>query len=136
MSRARPQAPANPTDALARRDAGGHTGRLFMRRVGLLLFWQAATILKTIAAEDLETLKGLLYVADDGQVGLREDYHHHSDWKQVQERLLEILGPDGSILYRNERLGDRTLGGPPFAGEGERAIPDARRECPTAPASF
>jgi heavy metal sensor kinase len=87
--------------------------------VGLLLFWQAGNILKRIAAEDLETLKGLLYVSDDGQIALREDYHHHSDWKQVQERLLEILGPDGSILYRNERLGDRSLGGPRFAGEGE-----------------
>ncbi len=87
--------------------------------VGLLLFWQAGTILKRIAAEDLETLKGLLYATDDGHIALREDYHHHSDWKQVQERLLEILSPDGSVLYRNERLGDRSLGGPPFPGEGE-----------------
>jgi heavy metal sensor kinase len=92
---------------------------VYLGGVSLLLFWQAGNILKRIAAEDLETLKGLLFVADDGQVGVREDYHHHTDWKQVQERLLEILGPDGSILYRNERLGDRRLGGPPFAGEGE-----------------
>jgi heavy metal sensor kinase len=84
-----------------------------------LLFWQTSGILKRLAAEDLETVKGLLYVQDDGQVGVREDYHHHTDWKQVQERLLEILGPDGSILYRNERLGGRTIGGAPFAGEGE-----------------
>jgi heavy metal sensor kinase len=88
--------------------------------VSLLLFWQAGNILKRLAAEDLETVKGLLYVTDDGQVEVREDYHHHSDWKQVQERLLEILGPDGTILYRNERLGDRTIGGAPFGGEGER----------------
>ena len=93
---------------------------VYLAGVSVLLFWQAGDILKRIAAEDLETLKGLLYVADDGQVGVREDYHHHTDWKQVQERLLEILGPDGSILYRNERLGDRSLGGPPFAGEGEK----------------
>ena len=93
---------------------------VYLSGVSVLLFWQAGNFLKRIAAEDLETLKGLLYVADDGQVGLREDYHHHSDWKQVQERLLEILGPDGSILYRNERLGDRDLGGPPFRGEGEK----------------
>ena len=92
---------------------------VYFAGVGLLLFWQAGNILKRIAAEDLETVKGLLYVADDGGVGVREDYHHHTDWKQVQERLLEVLGPDGSILYRNERLGDRTLGGAPFAGEGE-----------------
>lgn len=93
---------------------------VYLAGVSVLLFWQAGNVLKRIAAEDLETLKGLLYVADDGQVGLREDYHHHTDWKQVQERLLEILGPDGSTLYRNERLGDRSLGGPPFAGEGEK----------------
>jgi heavy metal sensor kinase len=93
---------------------------VYLGGVSLLLFWQAENILKRIAAEDLETLKGLLFVADDGQVGVREDYHHHTDWKQVQERMLEILGPDGSILYRNERLGNRSLGGPPFAGEGEK----------------
>jgi heavy metal sensor kinase len=92
---------------------------VYLGGVSVLLFWQAENILKRLAAEDLETLKGLLFVADDGQVGLREDYHHHTDWKQVQERLLEILEPGGSILYRNELLGDRSLGGPPFAGEGQ-----------------
>jgi heavy metal sensor kinase len=92
---------------------------VYFAGVSLLLFWQASNILKRIAAEDLETVKGLLFVADDGQVGVREDYHHHTDWKQVEERLLEIVGPDGSILYRNERLGDRTVGEAPFTGEGE-----------------
>jgi heavy metal sensor kinase len=92
---------------------------VYLAGVSLLLLWQMDTILKRLAAEDLETVKGLLYVGPDGQVEVREDYHHHSDWKQVQERLLEILAPDGTILYRNERLGNRTAGGPPFAGEGE-----------------
>ena len=92
---------------------------VYFAGVSVLLFWQMSGILKRLAAEDLETVKGLLYVSDEGQVGVREDYHHHTDWKQVQERLLEILGPDGSILYRNEKLGDRTIGGAPFAGEGE-----------------
>ena len=93
---------------------------IYFAGVSLLLLWQMDGVLKRLAAEDLETVKGLLYLEADGQVGVREDYHHHSDWKQVQERLLEILSPDGSILYRNERLGDRGLGGAPFAGEGER----------------
>lgn len=88
--------------------------------VSLLLAWQMDGILKRLAAEDLETVKGLLYFQPDGRVGVREDYHHHTDWKQVQERLLEVLAPDGTILYRNERLGDRTIGGAPFSGEGER----------------
>jgi heavy metal sensor kinase len=93
---------------------------VYLVGVSLLLLWQMEAILKRLAAEDLETVKGLLYFEPDGQVGVREDYHHHSDWKQVQERLLEILAPDGTILYRNARLGNRTVGGPPFAGEGER----------------
>jgi heavy metal sensor kinase len=92
---------------------------VYFAGVSVLLFWQMSDFLKRLAAEDLETVKGLLYQQDNGQVGVREDYHHHADWKQVRERLLEILGPDGSILYRNETLGDRTIGGAPFAGEGE-----------------
>jgi heavy metal sensor kinase len=93
---------------------------VYFTGVSLLLFWQGSNILKRIAAEDLETLKGLLYFEDNGRLNVREDYHHHTDWKQVQERLLEVLSPDGKILYRNEKLGDRTLGGPPFTGEGEK----------------
>lgn len=93
---------------------------VYLVGVSLLLLWQMDNVLKKLAAEDLETVKGLLYTQPDSHIGLREDYHHHTDWKQVQERLLEILAPDGTILYRNERLGDRTIGGPPFAGEGER----------------
>jgi hypothetical protein len=38
---------------------------VYLGGVSLLLFWQAGNILKRIAAEDLETLKGLLFVADD-----------------------------------------------------------------------
>ena len=90
----------------------------YMAGVSSLLFWRMGDVLRRLAAEDLETVKGLLFFEPDGSVGLREDYHHHTDWKQVQERLLEILSPDGKILYRNERLGDRTVGGAPFTGEG------------------
>jgi heavy metal sensor kinase len=92
---------------------------VYLAGVSLLLFWQMSSVLKRLAEEDLETVKGLLYRDAQGQVGVREDYHHHTDWKQVQERLLEILAPDGTVLCRNERLGNRTMGGPPFPGEGE-----------------
>lgn len=93
---------------------------VYFAGVSVLLFWQMSGFLKRLAAEDLETVKGLLYTQSDGRVGVREDYHHHTDWKQVRERLLEVLGSDGTILYRNETLGDRTIGGAPFAGEGEQ----------------
>jgi hypothetical protein len=70
------------------------------------------------AIEDLETIEGLLYFGTDGNLGLRDDYHNHSESKLVQERLLEILSPDGAVLFRNDRLGNRALGGRPFDGEG------------------
>jgi heavy metal sensor kinase len=92
---------------------------VYLAGVCLLLLWQMDGVLKRIAAEDLETVKGLLYFEPDGCVGVREDFHHHTDWKQVQERLLEILAPDGTILYQNARLAGRTLGDAPFAGEGK-----------------
>ena len=90
---------------------------LYLAGVSLLLVWQMDGVLKKLAAEDLETVKGLLYFQPDGKIGVREDYHHHTDWKQVQERFLEILAPDGAVLYRNARLGNRALGGQPFAAE-------------------
>jgi heavy metal sensor kinase len=49
---------------------------------------------------------------------MREDYHNHPESKDVIERYLEVLAPDGAILLRNERLGTRTLGGGIFTGEG------------------
>jgi heavy metal sensor kinase len=92
---------------------------IYLVGVSALLFRQMTNVLKRLAAEDLETVKGLLYFEPAGSVGVREDYHHHTDWKQVQERLLEILEPNGQVMFRNERLDGRDLGGAPFPGEGE-----------------
>src|SRR5262249_37014225 len=36
-----------------------------------------------------------------------------------QNRYLEIRSPDGSLLYQNDRLRDRALGGSPWPGEGK-----------------
>jgi len=83
-----------------------------------LLAWQMTGQLKRHAVQDLETVEGLLYFRPTGQLGLHDDYHNHPASKLVQDRLVEILSPDGMILYRNKTLGDRTLGGTPFAGEG------------------
>ena len=49
---------------------------------------------------------------------MREDYHNHPESKDVIERYLEVLSPDGAVLLRNERLGGRTLVAKLFAGEG------------------
>jgi heavy metal sensor kinase len=60
----------------------------------------------------------LFYFGPDGQIELREDYHNHPESKELIDRYLEVLSPTGAILLRNERLGDRALGGAPFHGEG------------------
>jgi heavy metal sensor kinase len=94
----------------------------------LLVFYSVGTSLLLVgrlkqqlgvrAIEDLETIEGLLYFGANGNLRLRDDYHNHPESKLVQERLLEILSPDGVVLYRNDRLGNRALGGRPYGGEG------------------
>ena len=85
----------------------------------LFLFVQMRNQLDHYAIQDLETVEGLLYFDASGHVGMREDYHNHPESKQVIERLMEVLSPDGAVLYRNERLGARLLGGPVIPNEGE-----------------
>src|SRR5580693_4572863 len=84
----------------------------------VLLVGRLKQQLSVRAIEDLETVEGLLYFGADGNVRLRDDYHNHPESKLVQERLLEILSPEGAVLYRNERLGNRSLGGQPSQQEG------------------
>lgn len=83
-----------------------------------LLFWQLRSQLDHFAIQEIETVEGLLFFTPQGQLGMREDYHNHPESKDVIDRFVEVLSPEGSTLYRNDRLGDRALGGPPFAGEG------------------
>jgi heavy metal sensor kinase len=83
------------------------------------LFLQMRSQMDNYAVQDIETVEGLLYFDAHGRVILREDYHNHPESKQVLERLVEIRSADGSVLYRNARLGDRPLGRNPARGEGE-----------------
>jgi heavy metal sensor kinase len=83
-----------------------------------LLFWQLRSQLGHFSVQEIETVEGLFFFTPQGQLRLKEDYHNHPESKDVIERFLEVRGADGLVLYRNERLGDRALGGRPFAGEG------------------
>jgi heavy metal sensor kinase len=83
-----------------------------------LLFWQFRTQLDHFSIQEIETVEGLFFFTPDGRLHLREDYHNHPESKDVIERFLEVRALDGTILLRNDRLGTRELGGPPFAGEG------------------
>jgi heavy metal sensor kinase len=83
-----------------------------------LLFLQLRNQLDHFAIQEVETVEGLFYFTPDGQLHMREDYHNHPESKEVLDRYLEVLTPDGTILLRNERLGDRTLDGKLLGDEG------------------
>jgi hypothetical protein len=71
-----------------------------------------------LAIEDLETVEGILAFGPDQKLHLREDYHDHPYSPEMEDRYLEVRAEDGSLLYRNEHLGERSLGGKPEPGEG------------------
>jgi len=82
------------------------------------LFLQMRSQLDNYAIQDIETVEGLLAFDSGGRLMLREDYHNHPESKQVLERLVEIRSSNGTVLYRNERLGNQALGGDPVPAEG------------------
>ncbi len=83
-----------------------------------LLFWQLRSQLDHFSIQEIETIEGLLFFTSSGELQMREDYHNHPESKDVIDRFVEILSPDGVVLYRNQRLGARALGGAPFENEG------------------
>lgn len=85
----------------------------------LFLFYQLRGQLDHYAIQDIETVEGLLYFDASGHLAMREDYHNHPQSKQVLERLMEVLSPDATVLYRNERLRNESLGGARISNEGQ-----------------
>jgi hypothetical protein len=83
-----------------------------------LLLYQLRGQLDELAIEDLETVEGFLSFGPDGKVLLRSDYHDHPYPVNEQARLLEVRDRAGQLLYRNEVLGNRELGGEPEPQEG------------------
>jgi heavy metal sensor kinase len=83
-----------------------------------VLYWQLFQQLSRFAVQDIETIEGLLYFTSTGQLELNENYHNHPESRRVLERLLEVRALNGAVLYRNERLGKRSLGGALLPNEG------------------
>jgi heavy metal sensor kinase len=107
---------------------------VYVAGASLVLVWQMRAQINRQVIQDLETVEGLLYFTEDGKLHFSDDYHNHPESKLIQERMLEVLSPDGTILFKNDQLGERSLGGAPFAGEGvggysERSerLPDGTR---------
>lgn len=82
------------------------------------LLFQLRSQLDRLAIQDLETVEGFLSFGRDGRVFLRSADHDHPYPGKLEERMVEVWSGDGALLYRNEVLGNRSLGGPPEPGEG------------------
>lgn len=91
---------------------------IYIAGASLVLVWQMKAQINRQVIQDLETVEGLLYFTEDGHLHFSDDYHNHPESKLVQERMLEVLSPVGEILFKNDQLGKRTMGGAPFPGEG------------------
>jgi heavy metal sensor kinase len=92
---------------------------VFVAVTSFVLYWQLWNQLDRHAVQDLETVEGLLSLTPEGMIHFDEGYHNHPESRLVQDRFLEVLRPDGAILFRNDRLGARTLGGALLDREGE-----------------
>ena len=85
----------------------------------ILQYWQLNDQLHHAEIEDLETVEGLLYFAPDGRLLLHQDYHSHPQSKLLLDRYMEVLSPDGQVLFRNDRLNGMDLGSAPTPREGD-----------------
>jgi len=77
----------------------------------LFLVFQLRSQLDHRAIEDLETIKGLLSFTPDGKLLFHSNYQDQSYPTKMLDPLIEVLAPDGTLLYRNELLENRSLGG-------------------------
>ncbi len=91
---------------------------IFTAATAAVLFFQMRAQLAHFAVQDIETVEGLMSFASDGTVRVRDDYHNHPESKQVLDHYLEVRSASGKVLYRNDRLAGRSLGGAPVPSEG------------------
>lgn len=82
-----------------------------------LLFRGLRAQLVRFAIQDLETVEGLLYFDQYQLLQFRDEYVRGAS-RLIQDRMVEVRDFSGQVLYRNEQLGNRDLGGDPTPTEG------------------
>lgn len=92
----------------------------------VLQYWQLNEQLYHAEIKDLETVEGLLYFTPDGHLLLHEDYFSHPQTRLLLDRYMEVLSPNGEVLFRNGRLRGMFLDGAPSPHEGEVGFPSKR----------
>jgi heavy metal sensor kinase len=90
---------------------------LYVCAACFIQYWELNDQLYHAEVQDMETVEGLLYFTPDGQLLLHEDYHSHPQSRLLLDRFMEVLDPNGKVLFRNEKLKGLALGGPPLPQE-------------------
>ncbi len=88
---------------------------LFVAGASAFLYLHLHETLDAAVADDVESVEPQLAFRPDGTLS----GPNQQDPDAPQDRYLEILSPDGKLLYRNDRLRDRALGGSPGPAEGK-----------------
>ena len=90
----------------------------FIAGASLLQRWQLVAELYHYEIQDMETAEGLLYFTPTGTIAMHEEYHNRLEDKLRVDRLMQVMTPEGRILFKNERLDGLDLGEAPFPREG------------------
>ncbi len=69
--------------------------------------------------QDVETVEGLLYFDQSGNLQLQQNYFTHPHSHLLIDRLMEVRDLSGVVLFRSPTLNGMALGGPSRPGEGE-----------------
>ena len=88
----------------------------------IVFIFQYVTLTRQIAHDEMQdavTVEGLLYFDGAGQLQLRQDYYSRPQSHLLVDRLMEVLGLNGTVLYRSKALDGQSLGGALIAGEGD-----------------
>ena len=90
---------------------------LYVSAACAIQYWELNEQLYHAEVQDMETVEGLLYFTPDGRLLLHEEYHSRPGSRLLLDRLMEVLDPNGAVLFRNEKLNGLALGGPPLPQE-------------------
>src|SRR5260370_14837999 len=88
---------------------------LFVAGASVFLYLHLHETLDGAVSDDVGSCEQQLAFRPDGNLS----GPNQQDPDAPQDRYLEILSPDGKLLYRNDRLRDRALGGSPGPAEGK-----------------
>ncbi len=102
---------------------------LYVAASSIFLFLSLRRELDHSLVEDIETVEGLLKFGPDGNLILSAA-HTDPGEEPDQGRLMEIVTPEGRLLYHSRLLGARTLGTAPFPGEGKDGYSERSSKLP------